>query len=117
MTARIVILAAVAAGMPAAGAHASCIPSTEADYVRRADAVFVGRVLAVREEAGRARFRILRVRKGRLRKGASVHVVATPYPSSITIAWSPEVGERWRVYVDRRRGRWVTNDCMGTRRA
>jgi hypothetical protein len=97
-------------------AEASCVPAAERQHVRRADAVFTGRVLAVRSD-GRATFRVLSVRKGPVERGAAVRVRATPYPSSITLGWEPRVGQRWRIYADRQGGRWTTNDCMGTRRA
>ena len=99
-----------------APAAASCIPSTPKQRLQRADAVFVGRVLTVNARGNSATFRVLSVRKGSVRQGASVRVTAEPYPSSITIAWSPRRGQRWRVFAERNGKRWVTNDCMGTRR-
>ena len=107
-------IAVIGVGAPAA--HASCVPSSEGEYRKRADAIFVGRVLAIRESDGRAKFRVRRVLKGALTKGTVIRVFARPYPSSVTMNWSPELGERWRVYVDRPGRRWITNDCMGTRR-
>ena len=116
MTRRLLCLTAVATGLIAAPAGASCIPATEKEHISRADAVFTGRVLSVRSD-GRATFRVLSVRKGRVKKGDAVRVRAEPFPSSVTLRWPPKVGQRWRVYVDRKSGRWMTNDCMGTRRA
>lgn len=78
--------------------------------------MFVGRVLSSRTEDGAARFRVLRVRKGPVRKGSAVRVRPRPYPSSITIDWRPRPGQRWRIYADRDGRRWITNDCMGTHR-
>lgn len=101
----------------ASPAQASCIRSTERDYLKRADAVFVGRVTSVGPSGASARFRVLSVRKGRIDPGSVVKVVAEPYPSSITISWTPKPGQRWRVYVKRSGKRWTTSDCMGTRRA
>ena len=117
MIARTVTLACLAGALLTAPAQASCIRSTERQDLRRADAVFVGRVLSVRAGDGSAVFRVRRVVKGRVIRGSRVRVHATPYPSSITIGWSPKAGQRWRVYADRRNGRWETDDCMGTRRA
>lgn len=113
MTRRLLRLTACTLGVAAAPAEASCLPATEREHIRRADAVFTGRVLSVRADGGRATFRALTVRKGAVRRGSSVRVHAT-YPSSITIIWPPQVGERWRVYADRLGRRWTTNDCMGT---
>ena len=97
-------------------AGASCVPSTAAERLARADAVFVGRVVSVNTEAGTARFYVLRVRKGRLRRGDRPRVHATPFRSSVTIGWTPRRGERWRIYARRDAGRWTTNDCLGSRR-
>jgi len=96
-------------------ALASCVPSKERDYLKRADVVFVGRVLSLRTRDARATFRVITVRKGHL-GGATVSVYPTPYPSSVTLNWSPRPGQRWRVYVQRHGQRWITNDCLGTRR-
>ena len=112
----LVITTAALLVVGAEAAQASCVPSTEKDFRKRADAIFVGRVLTVNSEDGSARFRIRRVIKGGLEKGSKIRVVPRPYPSSVTIDWNPKVGERWRVYVDRPGRRWITNDCMGTRR-
>jgi hypothetical protein len=109
-------MAACVTGLVAAPAHASCIPSTERDYLQRAGAVFVGKALSVRSSDARATFRVLRVRKGHIKRGAAVAVYPTPYPSSVTIDWSPRPGQHWRVYVQRAGRRWITNDCLGTRR-
>ena len=117
MIKRLICLTALATGLLAAPAGASCIPATENDRLRRAQAVFTGRVLTVSPDGARARFRVLSVRKGNLKKGDSVWVRANPYPTSITLAWHPKVGQRWRLYVRRVNGKWSTNDCMGTRRA
>ncbi len=97
-------------------AQASCAPSTTRQKVQRADAVFVGRFLTVSANGASATFRVLSVRKGGVRRGSVVRVSARPYPSSVTIDWKPRAGQRWRVYADRDGRRWVTNDCMGTRR-
>ncbi len=104
----------LAVAVPAA--QASCAPSTARQKVQRADAVFVGRVLAVSANGASAKFRVLSVRKGAVRTRSVVRVSARPYPSSVTIDWRPRAGQRWRVYADRDGRRWVTNDCMGTRR-
>ena len=119
MHTRLILITVCAVGALAPPAQASCIPSTESENVARADAVFVGRVLSVRSSDGRATFRVLRVRKGshRIHKGDAVRVVPEFYPSSVTMNWTPKRGQLWRVYVQRRSGRWVTNDCLGTRRA
>jgi hypothetical protein len=118
MTMRLILATSCGLALAGTPAQASCIPATERDQLRRADAVFVGRVLSVRRSDGRATFRVLSVRKGRRRihRGSAVRVYGEPYPSSVTIGWPPRVGERWKVYVDRRGRRWTTNDCMGTRR-
>ena len=116
MTIRILTATTAAAVLLAPPAQASCLPSTERERLRRADAVFTGRVLSVSRDGSRATFRVLRVRKGRIEKGTSVRVRAEPYPSSATISWRPRRGQRWRLFVDRRQGRWATDDCMGTRR-
>jgi hypothetical protein len=118
MTTRLVVISICAAGAVASSASASCIPSTEREDIKRADAVFTGRVLSVPSSNGRATFRVLRVRKGRgrIHKGDTVRVYPEFYPSSITINWKPRGGERWRVYTQRRKHRWITNDCLGTRR-
>ena len=97
-------------------AQASCLRSTDREDLKRADAAFVGRVLTVNASEGSARFRVLSVHKGHIRRGSAVRVYARPYPSSVTIDWSPKPGQRWRVYVSRNGRRWVTNDCQGTRR-
>lgn len=117
MATRILFLAVTALALAAAPAGASCVPSTEAERFGRADAVLVGRVVSVSVDRASARFRVVRVRKGSVRKGAVVRVTAEPYPSSTTIDWRPRRGQRWRVYAERRGGRWITNDCLGTRRA
>lgn len=119
MTRRIALSTALAIALTAAPARASCIPSTERDYLKRADAIFVGRVLSVRASDGRATFRVISVRKGspRIRKGSSLRVYPTPHPSSVTINWQPRRGQRWRVNVQRKGNRWTTSDCLGTRRA
>lgn len=119
MTKRTVTLACVAGALlMAPAAQASCIQSTEREDRRRADAVFIGEVVSVRESDGSAVLRIRRVVKGGLTRGALTRVFADGYPnSSISIGWKPRPGERWRLYVDRRDGRWTTNDCTGTRRA
>jgi hypothetical protein len=116
MSLRTLPLAAALLAAGAAPATASCIQQTDAQQVARADVVFVGRVVSVSADRASARFRVLRVRKGPVRKGAIVRVTATPYPSSITIGWRPRKGQRWRVLAQRRGGRWTTDDCMGTRR-
>jgi len=116
MILRLGLLAACVLGAVASPAEASCIRSTERERVSRADAVFTGRVLSVSSSGRTATFRVLSVRKGRVRKGASVRVSAEPFPSSVTIDWNPRRGQRWRVYTDRKGTRWITNDCMGTRR-
>jgi hypothetical protein len=110
------ILCIVVVGLMAAPARASCIPQTERERLDRADAVFVGRVLSVSASGASARFRVLRVRKGRLRKGSVVRVTAVPYPASTTIDWRPRPGQRWLVLAERRGTRWTTDDCLGTRR-
>jgi hypothetical protein len=117
MTGRVALIAACVMGFVAAPASASCIPSTEREYLQRSHAVFVGKVVSVRSSDARANFRVLRVVKGQLRRGARIAVSPTPYPSSITIDWAPRVGQHWRVYVQRAGRRWITNDCLGTRRA
>ena len=116
MTTKLIIATLTAAGLVAGPASASCAITTQAERDALADAVFVGRVLSVDEEKGAARFRILAVRKGELRKGTTIRVLARPLRSSVTAAWSPREGERWRVAVQDKRDRWVTNDCLGTRR-
>jgi hypothetical protein len=78
--------------------------------------VLIGRALWVGPAHRRATFKVLRVRKGLLRRGSSVRVISPTYPSSIAFNWPPRVGERWRVYAKRESERWTTNDCMGTRR-
>jgi hypothetical protein len=113
---RLALVVACATGLLAAPAQASCLPSTERDNVNRADAVFTGRVLTVNQDAGTAEFRVLSVRKGSVRNRSVVRVYARPYPSSVTIDWAPKPGQRWRVYLQRHGRRWVTNDCLGTRR-
>lgn len=116
MIARLVFVTACVLVVAPAPALASCIPSSSKQRLERADAVFAGRVLSVSARGDSASFRVLSVRKGRLRKGASIRVTVEPYPSSITLGWSPRRGQRWRVYADRNGRRLVTNDCMGTRR-
>lgn len=110
------VLLTCAMGILAASAHASCVRSTERENLDRAGAVFVGRVVSVDQGGGAAVFRVQSVRKGSLKRDARVRVYARPYPSSVTISWAPKPGQRWRVYVQRHGSRWVTNDCMGTRR-
>ena len=117
MTKRIVICACLAGAALAAPAQASCVPASQRDDLGSAEAVFVGRVASARESDGSAVFRIRRVVKGRVRRGALTRVFAEPYPSSITSGWRPRPGERWRIYAKRRAGGWTTHDCMGTRRA
>ena len=117
MVTRILFLTICALALAAAPAGASCIPLTQAQRLDRADAVFVGRVLSVSADRASARFRVLRVRKGGVRKGRIVRVTAEPYPSSTTIGWRPRRDQRWRVYAERRGRRWTTDDCLGTRRA
>lgn len=117
MITRILLLTACALAAGAGTAYASCIPLSEAQRLSRADAVFVGRVVSVSSSGASARFRVLRVRKGRVRKGTIVRVTAEPYPASTTIGWRPKRGQRWRVYAERSRYRWITDDCLGTRRA
>ena len=116
---RISVAAAMtcASGLLGSPAQASCVPASLRDDMGRADAVFVGRVLSVSESGGSARFRVLRVAKGNLAPRAAVRVFARPFPSSVTLNWSPKPGERWRVYIQRKAGRWVTHDCQGTRRS
>jgi hypothetical protein len=116
MACRIILIAACGTGLVAAPASASCIPSTERDYLQRSHVVFVGKVVSVRSSDARANFRVLRVLKGQIRRGARVAVSPTPYPSSVTIDWAPRLGQHWRVYVQRAGRRWITNDCLGTRR-
>ena len=113
----LVAATACALALGAETAQASCVPSTEQEFRQRADAAFVGRVLSVRSSDGSARFRVRRVIKGRLERGDRIRVIPRPHPSSVTINWNPRVGQRWRVYADRPGRRWLTNDCMGTRRA
>ena len=48
-------------------AQASCVPSTEREHLARAAAVFVGRVTSVNATDGSARFKVLSVRKGRIK--------------------------------------------------
>ena len=110
-----VVSCAALIAVGAEAAQASCVPSTDKDSRARAGAAFVGRVLSVNSETGAAKFRIRRVIKGSLQKGAKIRVVPWPHPSSITLEWDPEVGERWRVYTVKRGRRWITSDCMGTR--
>ena len=117
MTTRAIALTTCVLAFAVAPAEASCVPSSAQQRLQRADAVFVGRVLTVSANGASASFRVLSVRKGNVRRGASVRVHARPYASSVTIGWQPRAGQRWRVYVDRSGRRWVTNDCMGTRRA
>lgn len=113
-----VVVTAVGAFLAATGpAQASCIRSTERENIARADAVFTGRVVSGSPQRARAVFEVLRVRKGRISPGTRVRVYADPFPSSITINWAPRPGQRWRVYVQRKGSRWVTSDCLGTRRA
>ena len=116
MTLRLVFLTTGILLGAATSAGASCLPSTSEQQLKRADLVFVGRVLSVSADGGSATFRVTSVRKGHVSKGVAVHVVADPYPSSATIGWSPARGQRWRVYAQRSGPRWTTNDCMGTRR-
>jgi hypothetical protein len=116
MIARLVCVTTCLLVVAPAPARASCIPSSSSQRLQRADAVFMGRVLSVSARGDSASFRVLSVRKGRVRKGASIRVTVEPYPSSVTLGWSPRRGQRWRVYTDRNGRRWVTNDCMGTRR-
>lgn len=116
MTIRILLLVGAALAATAAPAQASCIPMTQAERQKLADAVFTGRVLSVSADGASARFRVLSVRKGAVVKGAIVRVTAQPYPSSVTMRWSPRRGQRWRVGAQRRGTRWVTSDCLGTRR-
>jgi hypothetical protein len=112
----VAVIAACVTGLVAAPASASCIPSTEREYLQRSHVVFVGKVVSVRSSDARATFRVLRVVKGHLRRGATVAVSPWIYPSSITINWAPRPGQHWRVYVQRAGRRWFTNDCLGTRR-
>lgn len=116
MTTKLITATLAAAGLVSGSASASCVAATQAERDSLADAVFVGRVLSVNEDRGTARFQILAVRKGDLAKDATVRVLARPLRSSVTTGWTPEAGERWRVAVQRKRERWVTNDCLGTRR-
>lgn len=116
MTIRILLLTGAALAAAAAPAQASCVPMTQAERERLADAVFTGRVVSVSANGASARFRVLRVSKGIIRKGAVVRVAAEPYPSSVTMRWNPRPGQRWRVGAQRRGTRWVTSDCLGTRR-
>ena len=118
MSARVICIGVVfLALMAPVPARASCIPLTERQRLERADAVFVGRVVWVSDSGASARFRILHVRKGRLRTRSLVKVLAVPFPASTTIGWGPRRGQRWRVYAERRATRWTTDDCLGTRRA
>jgi hypothetical protein len=118
MITRLVLCTVCVMALVATPARASCIPSTERDHLKRAEAVFAGRVLSVRSSDGRATFRVISVRKGgaRIHRGSSVRVYPWPYPSSVTINWKPRRGQRWRVYVQRKGQRWVTSDCLGSRR-
>ena len=116
MTRRLLFTTVLATVVLAPPANASCVRLTETEAVRMSDAVFTGRVVSVSANGARATFRVLRVRKGPVARGDTVRVRAEPYPSSITLAWKPKVGQRWRVYAERERGRWYTNDCLGTRR-
>ncbi len=116
MIKHLLCLTTVAVAVCAAPAQASCLRLSEREQVRRADAVFVGRVLSVRQRDGSATFRVLSVRKGRVHKDRSVRVFARPYPSSITIDWRPRIHQRWRIYAHRTSRGSITNDCMGTRR-
>jgi len=113
---RTLLLTGALLAVAGAPAQASCLPSTYKQRLGRADAVFVGRVLSVAADGVSAKFRVLSVRKGRLRQGSTVRVIAETYPSSITIDWRPRAGQRWRIYADRTGRRWITNDCMGSRR-
>lgn len=117
MTLRLLVLTLLLTAIVTGTARASCVPSTESQLLKRADAVFVGVVISARSSDDSAAFRILRVRKGRLRRGAITRVYPIPRLSSVTIGWSPQTGQRWRLYVVRKNGRWITNDCAGTRRS
>lgn len=114
MVARLALATVSALAVLAAPASASCLPGSEAQRLARAQAVFTGRVLSVSPNGASARFRVLSVRKGPVRRGSVVRVVAGAYPSSVTMRWSPRKGERWRIGAQRRNGRWITNDCLGT---
>ena len=116
MIARVFAAAMAALLLPVAPATASCIPLTRAQQLERADAVFTGRVLSVSASGATAWFRVKRVRKGPLTVGSRVRVKAWPYPSSTTTGWRPRPRQRWKVYANRRDGRWWTDDCNGTRR-
>ena len=116
MTRRLILTTVLATAVIAPPAEASCFPLTENERIRMSDTVFTGRVLSVGASGARATFRVLRVRKGRLARGETIRVRAAPFPSSVTLRWNPKVGQRWRVYAERKRGRWYTNDCLGTRR-
>lgn len=113
LPAAIAVVGALAFASPA---RASCVPAQQRHDFARADAVFVGRVVSVSANGASAVFRVLRVAKGGLHHHATVSVFADPFPSSVTLTWSPKRGQRWRVYAQRAHDRWVTNDCQGTRR-
>ncbi len=113
---RLSLVSLLLAAVTAAPAAASCVASSDAERLHRADAVFVGIVLGVRPSDGSATFRITRVEKGRLLRGAVTRVLPVPFRSSVTIGWTPERGQRWKLYVTRSSGRWTTNDCQGSRR-
>ena len=116
MTRRLIFTTVLATAVLAPPASASCARLTESERIRMSDAVFTGRVMSVSANGARATFRVIRARKGRVARGETVRVRAEPFPSSITFGWNPKVGQRWRVYAQRERGRWNTNDCLGTRR-
>lgn len=117
MKLRLLTLTGAATLALAAPVQASCIYTTSSEKLKHADGVFTGRVLSFRSSDGMTTFRVLSVRKGRITEGSRVRVYPDSHPSSVTIAWTPRKGQRWRLYVRKRASRLETNDCMGSRRA
>jgi hypothetical protein len=117
----LIAIAAVAGGILAAAAGASCVAMSPAEQRARADIIFDGVALEGPTATGVQRFRVIRYRKGRGPQIVRVQTGNVRRPDGTGSVTSVSIiaarGERWRIF-GRGSPRKVlrTTVCDGSRR-
>lgn len=111
----IVFVTVAIAAIPRPAAACSCVPQTPAQIYERADAAFVGDVLAVTEAERRktVRVKVVRAYKGAMKADETV-VVTLPGGSSASCSLDWTAGARVVVFASVTDGRLRTNLCQGS---
>jgi hypothetical protein len=108
----------IAAAVAREAAACSCSGLSSCEIYGRADAVFVGDVVAIDKTAGPRRttvqMRVVRTGKGAVEASRIVTVGAPSEDSSCGMGL--EVGQRWMVFAKVTAGSLVMNPCAGSHR-